>query len=68
MGEGSPYLTRTTAAVRRPLEQMVRESERHARELSTMIDQLGGSPVPRAGAQPEDQYLAYLSLRFLLPS
>jgi hypothetical protein len=66
MGEGSPYLSRATVEVRRPIQAMVDSSDRHMRELYWMIDQLGGTPRPR-GLQPEEQYLAFLSLKFLLP-
>jgi hypothetical protein len=45
---------------------MVVASHRRTRELSNTIDDLGGTPIPR-GLQLEDQYLAYLSLKFLLP-
>jgi hypothetical protein len=66
MGEGSPYLSRATAEVRRPLQQMVETSYRHCGELHNLIEHLGGDPRPR-GLQPEEQYLAFLSLKFLLP-
>ena len=66
MQEGSPYLGRATAEVRRPLNAMVQESYRHCAELSAMVESLGGVPRPR-GLQPEEQYLAFLSLKFLLP-
>ena len=66
MGEGSPYLSRATAEVRRPLAQMVEASNRRAGELYALIESLGGTPVPR-GLRPEEQYLAFLSLEFLLP-
>src|SRR5438477_104453 len=66
MGEGSPYLSRATAEVRRPLQQMVETSYRHCGELHSLIEHLGGDPRPR-GLQPEEQYLAFLSLKFLLP-
>ena len=66
MGEGSPYLSRATVEVRRPIEGMVRSSDRHMGELYWMIERLGGTPRPR-GLQPEEQYLAFLSLKFLLP-
>src|SRR5881275_904767 len=65
MQEGSPYLGRATAEVRRPLQEMVRASYRHCAELSATIESLGGVPRPR-GLQPEEQYLAFLSLKFLL--
>src|SRR5262245_51596585 len=66
MGEGSPYLSRATAEVRRPLAQMVEAGKRRAGELYSLIESLGGSPIPRE-LRPEEQYLAFLSLKFLLP-
>ena len=66
MGEGSPYLSRATADVRRPLQQMVEANQRYSRDLALMIQRLGGEPAPRR-VQPEEQYLAFLSLKFLLP-
>lgn len=66
MGEGSPYLSRATAEVRAPLAAMVESSNRRAGELFNLIESLGGSPIPR-GLRPEEQYLAFLSLKFLLP-
>jgi hypothetical protein len=66
MGEGSPYLGRAGAEVRQPLNEMVQASHQNARELAELIESYGGHPIPR-GLHPEDQYLAYLSLKFLLP-
>jgi hypothetical protein len=66
MGEGSPYLSRATAEVRRPLAEMVVSSDRRAGEIYSLIESLGGTPIPR-GLRPEEQYLAFLSLKFLLP-
>ena len=66
MGEGSPYLSRASGEVRRPLQEMVQTNDRHCHELYEMIDELGGIPHDR-GIQPEEQYLAFLSLKFLLP-
>src|SRR5690349_16769540 len=66
MDEGSPYLSRATVEVKRPLEEMVRTNHRHAGELSDLIESLGGYPVPRS-IRPDEQYLAFLSLKFLLP-
>jgi hypothetical protein len=66
MGAGSPYLGRASGEVRRPLAEMVIAGERRAAELADMIDALGGNAVPSSVA-PEEQYLAYLSLKFLLP-
>ncbi|HEY7089809.1 MAG TPA: hypothetical protein VH518_17055 [Tepidisphaeraceae bacterium] len=66
MGEGSPYLSRATAEVRRPLNRMVEAGNRRVIELADMIEALGGVPNP-ASIQPEEQYLAFLTLKFLLP-
>lgn len=67
MGEGSPYLSRATAEIRRPLQEMVDSNARHVRELGDLIQSLGGIPVHSYGVQNEEQYLAFLSLKFLLP-
>src|SRR5882762_78506 len=66
MGEGSPYLSRASADIRRPLQQMVETNDRHSAELYALIDHLGGIPRDRA-IRLEEQYLAFLSLKFLLP-
>jgi hypothetical protein len=67
MDEGSPYLSRATAEVRRPLQEMVDSNTRNVRELGDLIQSLGGVPVHSFGVQNEEQYLAFLSLKFLLP-
>jgi hypothetical protein len=67
VAEGSPYLNRATAEVRRPLSEIGQLSRKHAQELANLIDSLGGVPVARQLPRTEDQYLAYLSLKFLLP-
>ena len=67
MGEGSPYLSRATAEVRRPLQEMVDTNARHVRELGELIQSLGGVPSAIIGVSREEQYLAFLSLKFLLP-
>jgi bacterioferritin (cytochrome b1) len=66
MGEGSPYLSRAAAEIRRPLSAIVVAGQRRAQELADLIDSLGGYPVPPS-IQPEEQYLAFLTLKFLLP-
>jgi hypothetical protein len=66
MGEGSPYLSRATIEIRRPLNEMVLAGQRRGMELADLIDRLGGVPSPR-GIQLEEQYLAFLTLKFLLP-
>lgn len=67
MGEGSPYLSRASAEVRKPLAEMVVAERRRARELADLIDALGSVPTPAIGIRRDEQYLAFLSLKFLLP-
>ena len=62
----SKRLSRASAEVRRPLAEMLQNNLRRRRELHDTIEYLGGTPVP-SRLQPEEQYLAYLSLKFLLP-
>lgn len=64
--KASPYLSGADAELRELLDEMARSKERHAREIHDLIDELGGEARPRRVA-PEEQYLAYLSLRFLMP-
>src|SRR5205809_6010455 len=68
MGEGYPYLNRATAEVRKPLQEMVLTIEPRVLRLAEMIERLGGIPnsAPR-GIDREEQYLAFLSLKVLLP-
>lgn len=66
MREGSPYLTRATVETRRQVEAMAGSSDRHASELGELVNTLGGVLRPEP-VHPENQYLAYLSLKFLLP-
>jgi hypothetical protein len=66
MRRGSPYLTRADAETRRQVEEMADASDRHAAELAELIVRLGGTIRP-APVQSENQFLAYLSLQFLLP-
>src|SRR5205085_11955540 len=67
MDEGSPYLSRATADIRRPLRQMVVATHRRAGELADLIESLGVVPTPAASLRSGEQYLAFLSLKFLLP-
>src|SRR5437762_9127424 len=67
MGEGSPYLSRATVEVRRPLQEMVLAERRRAGELANMVDALGSVPRAMMGVRRDEQYLAFLSLKFLLP-
>lgn len=66
MGEGSPYLTRADASIRRALNEMLLAGRRRVIELAAAIERFGGIPQPGA-IQREEQYLAFLSLKFLLP-
>jgi hypothetical protein len=67
MGEGYPYLNRASAEVRTPLQQMVETIDRRAGALVGMIERLGGTPRIARGIDREEQYLAFLSLKFLIP-
>ena len=67
MGEGSPYLSRATVEVRRPLQEMVLAEHRRAGELADLIESLGTVPTPAGAIRRDEQYLAFLSLQFLLP-
>ena len=67
MGEGSPYLSRATVEVRRPLAEMVQAERRRAGDLADLIESLGTVPTPHVGVRRDEQFLAYLSLKFLLP-
>src|SRR3954454_21669974 len=55
MGEGSPYLTRASAEVSRPLAEMLNNNLRRCNDLYTAIEALGGEPRSRT-VQPEEQY------------
>ena len=67
MGEGSPYLSRATVEVRRPLAEMVLAERQRAGQLADLIESLGTVPTPQVGVRREEQFLAFLSLKFLLP-
>src|SRR3954451_23228301 len=68
MGEGYPYLNRANVDVRRPLQEMVNTIDRRGEMIVEQIDTLGGEPnTAPLGIDPEEQYLAFLSLKFLLP-
>ncbi len=65
--DASTYLSRATAEVRQPLVEMGQLSNRNAQDLADLIDSLGGLPMPQRSLRIADQYLSYLSLKFLLP-
>jgi hypothetical protein len=66
MHQGTPYLTRATVETQREIEAMAQTSVRHAAEIAALIEQFGGS-IGLAPVHPGNQYLAYLSLKFLIP-
>jgi hypothetical protein len=66
MGVGSPYIANAPPEVRTDLKGMLAQNLRRCDELFRTIEQLGGSVPPRR-PRPEEQYLSYLSLKFLLP-
>jgi hypothetical protein len=66
MREGTPYLAGATLETRNAVARMAADSDRHAAPLADLIQGLGGL-LRTAVVHPENQYLAYLSLWFLLP-
>lgn len=67
MGAGSPYLGRATADLRSELQDMVQKIDRRAIAIADLIDRLGGIPREHPTPNSDDQYLSFLSLKFLLP-
>src|SRR5580693_7973257 len=67
VGAGSPYLDHAGPEIRQPLEDMRRHLDQHEAELSQLIRDLGGEPSTPPKPRAEDQFLDYLSLKFLLP-
>src|SRR5438874_10813661 len=66
MTEADPYINRAEAELRRPLLEMIKSTIRREGELAAVIDELGSTPPPPAVSK-ENQYLAFLSIDFLLP-
>ena len=67
IGESSPFVSRASAEVRRPLVEMVASVSRRAAETAALIEKLGGQPRAQMSVRSDEQYLAFLSLKFLLP-
>lgn len=65
LSDDSPVVAKVPDAVRQPLRALHDTNARHSQELAGAIRQLGGTPHPRPA--PDDPYLKYLSLKFLLP-
>jgi hypothetical protein len=66
MRSGNPYLTRATLETRDRVDRMAAGTDRRVGELGELIERIGGTAHLRP-VQPENQYLAFLSLKFLLP-
>jgi len=66
MNEGTPYLTRATVDVKRTVNGVAQTNLLHCAQLMRAIEAYGGVTRPPR-ATGEEQYLAYLSLKFLLP-
>lgn len=66
LAEADPFINRAAADIRRPLQDMIAATTRRENDLVGLLDQLGTTPKPIAVA-PENQYLAFLSIDFLLP-
>jgi bacterioferritin (cytochrome b1) len=64
--ESAPYLDPEYADLVPELRDMTKTRRRRASELAERIDALGGEPASLR-PQREEQYLAFLSLKFLLP-
>src|SRR5437762_3342770 len=66
MTEADPYIKRAEAEIRRPLLDTIQNTIRREGELAGILDELGSTPPPPAVSK-ENQYLAFLSVDFLLP-
>lgn len=66
MDAGSAYLSRATVEVRQKVETIAAANRRRVGELCRVVDQLGGN-VRVTPLSPESQYMAYLSMKFLVP-
>lgn len=67
VGAGSPYLKDAPADLRTSLEDMRQRLDAHERELIHFIRAMGGEESSTPPPKAEDQYLSFLSLRFLIP-
>ena len=64
--ESSPYSGRAGPELKVALAYIAAADTRRASELWRLVERLGGSPRQRR-LQPADQFLAYVSIHFLLP-
>ena len=67
VADASPALGGADTSVRTPIAELKQLAGRHARELSELIVDRGGTPKVDRDDRPGDQNLPYLSLVFLLP-
>jgi hypothetical protein len=63
----SPYLGLAPPEIRRAMSEMDALCAAHRKELAQLIESLGGVPRVRNHVPDEEQYISYLSLKFLLP-
>jgi bacterioferritin (cytochrome b1) len=64
--EGCAPYPDAARGLRSALHEMAETGVDHARDLHELIESLGGTPVPRS-VRGEEQYMAFLSLKFMLP-
>ena len=64
---GSPYLSQASAELKHLMREMHQVCAVQQKDLAGMIESLGGVPRVRNHVPDEEQYLSYLSLKFLLP-
>lgn len=67
VGSGSPYLARATPKVRQTLERISHHLDLQTAQLGRLIRELGGEPATPPVPDADEQYLSFLSLKFLLP-
>jgi len=65
---GSPYLNDAPADLRQLIAEIDQVCKRETEELVKLIELIGGVPRVRNRVAPEEQYLSFLSLKFLLPT
>jgi hypothetical protein len=64
----SPHMSEATADLRQLIQEIDQVCKRETQDLVQLIESLGGVPRVRNRVAPEEQYLSFLSLKFLLPT
>jgi hypothetical protein len=64
---GSPYLGEASADLRKLMEEMDHACHQQRKIMADLIGSVGGVPRVRNRVPVEEQYLSFLSLKFLLP-